>query len=220
MYAFDFLKFCLENPKPCPVLDVTRPGGRHFRNVAPNADVTTDLPMYRVWRHGVLEKEVTSVSDLYEDDMVAFALGCSFSWEDILSENNLTPRHMETSCNVPMYRTNIPNQISGPFGGNLVVSMRPYEKSDVKTVTEITSSYPGAHGDPVHVGDPKSIGIQDINRPDFGDAIEIRNNETPVFWACGVTPQSAIEAAKIPLAITHSPGHMLICDVLNSELRV
>ena len=127
---------------------------------------------------------------------------------------------METSCNVPMYRTNIPNQVSGPFGGNLVVSMRPYEKSDVKTVTEITSSYPGAHGDPIHVGDPKSIGIQDIDRPDFGDTIEIRNNEIPVFWACGVTPQSAIEAAKIPLAITHSPGHMLICDVLNSELRV
>jgi len=147
-------------------------------------------------------------------------LGCSFSWEDILSEHNLTPRHMEMSRNVPMYRTNIPNRTSGPFGGNLVVSMRPYEKRDVKTVSEITSSYPGAHGSPVHVGDPKSIGIQDIQCPDFGDAIEVRGNEIPMFWACGVTPQSAIETAKIPLAITHSPGHMLICDVLNRELRV
>jgi len=219
-YAFDFLKFCLMNPKPCPVLDVTEPGSKTFRNIAPNADVSTDLPLYRVWRHGVLEKEVTDVQDLYGDDMVAFALGCSFSWEDVLAENKLIPRHVEMSCNVPMYRTNISNKISGPFGGHLVVSMRPYTLQDVKKVTGITSCYPGAHGGPIHVGDPKSIGIKDLNCPDFGDKIKIRDDEIPVFWACGVTPQSAIEAAKIPLAITHSPGHMLICDVLNSELRV
>lgn len=201
-----------------------------FDLVADGADLRTDLPMYRIWREGVLTEEKANIVEEYgsvqiqdttedmDDGMVGFALGCSFSWEDLLVEKGLAPRHVTMGCNVPMFRTNVPNVRSGPFGGNLVVSMRPYKPSHVDDVVRITSAYPGAHGGPVHVGRPDKIGIACLDHPDFGDAVDIEEGEVPVFWACGVTPQSAIEEAAIPIAITHAPGHMLVCDLLNSEL--
>lgn len=219
-YASDFLTFCLRNPKPCPLLDVTDAGCPEFKQMAPGADIRTDLPLYRIWRDGKLERETERVDDTYENDMVGFALGCSFSWEDVLKDRGLAPRHMLNNTNVPMFRTSVENETAGVFGGRLVVSMRPYKSSEIDDVVAITSSYPGAHGGPVHVGDPSEIGILDVRDPDFGDAVSIEPDDVPVFWACGVTPQLAIESARPHLAITHSPGHMLVCDVLNSELQV
>jgi len=236
-HAFDFLNFALRNPKACPLLGVTTPGDPCPRNAAPGADLRTDLPKYKIWVDGEPAREVSDASEWWTEDMVGFLLGCSFSWEDKLADAGLTPRHMESpsgysSATVPMFRTNIRNLASGPFGGDLVVSMRPYPASKLAQVSAITGAYPGAHGAPIHWGDPSLLGIggskpngpEDwaaaLAKPDWGDRVEIREGEIPVFWACGVTPQTAVAEAKIPLAITHAPGHMFICDLKDDELCV
>lgn len=221
-HAFAFLAFALRNSRACPLLEITEPGDPCPRAIAPSADLRTDVPKYRVWRHGELLKEPTDIRDLWGGRMVGFLLGCSFSWEAQLTAANLTPRNVEMGCNVPMYRTNILNAPSGPFGGELVVSMRPYRPEVLDTVTAITSRYPGAHGGPIHWGDPSEIGIEEsrLSSPDFGNAVEIRQGEVPVFWACGVTPHSALLSAKLPLAITHAPGHMFMTDLIDTELEV
>lgn len=211
--AFDFLLFCHRNPKPCPVLDVTEVGDPEPRLVAPGADLRTDLPRYRIFRHGELEKEVTDIKDLWRDDFVAFLIGCSFSFEAAMLNAGITVRHIEENKNVPMYKTNITCQPAGVFSGPLVVSMRPLSVTDSIRAVQITSRFPKAHGTPIHWGDAASIGITNINEPDFGDAVTIRDGEIPVFWACGVTPQAAILQAKPEIAITHVPGHMFITDI-------
>lgn len=221
--ALDFLTFCLRNPRPCPLLAVTEPGSRDPGGVAPGADLATDIPRYRVFRHGVCDDiEPADVRALWTEDMVGFLLGCSFSWEALLAEKGFPPRHFERGCNVSMYRTSVPNRGCGPFRGRLVVSMRPYTPDDVPAVASITEAFPGAHGSPIHWGSPNEIGIDDLSSPDYGDAVDIGPGEVPVFWACGVTPQTAIEeaAAELPLAITHSPGHMFVTDLLNEEIGV
>jgi uncharacterized protein YcsI (UPF0317 family) len=221
-HAFDFLKFCLRNPRACPLLDVTDPGDPCPRTVAPSADVRTDMPKYRVWRHGELTEERADISELWDDSMVGFLLGCSFSWEKVLQEAGLTPRQIEQNRNVPMYRTSLRNNPVGPFAGDLVVSMRPYAPDDIARVAKITGSYPGAHGAPIHWGEPEALGIADAKvrtaAPDWGEKVDMRDGELPVFWACGVTPHAALMEAKLPLAITHAPGHMFICDIKDSEL--
>jgi uncharacterized protein YcsI (UPF0317 family) len=219
-HAFDFLRFCLANPRACPLLDVTAPGDPAPRTVAADADLRTDIPKYWVWRDGQVAEERTDVSDLWSDGMVGFLLGCSFSWEHLLHEHYLTPRQIEERCNVPMYRTNVPNVAVGPFGGNLVVSMRPYLPSQLSTVAALTGRYPGAHGGPVHWGDAGEIGVNVQGPPDWGDQVTIREGEVPAFWACGVTPQEALRQAKLPLAITHAPGHMFVSDLTDSEIHV
>ena len=224
-YASDFLTFCLRNPRACPLLDVTSPGDPIPRTVAPNADLRSDIPRYRVWRDGLVAEEVPHLdSTLWDDRTVGFLLGCSFSWEHELHAANLTPRQMEEGRNVPMYKTNVSNAPVGPFAGQLVVSMRPYLPKDLEAVAQLTGRYPGAHGAPIHWGDPAELGLSREQvcegEPDWGEQVTVRQGEEPVFWACGVTPQAALAEARIPFAITHAPGHMLVCDVTDRELSV
>jgi uncharacterized protein YcsI (UPF0317 family) len=212
--ARDFAEFCRLNDRPCPLVARTEPGNPEPRTAAPGADLRTDVPRYRVFRHGVAEqREPTDVVDLWRDDFVGFLLGCSFTFETALMAAGLPVRHIEQGRNVPMYRTSIPCQSAGKFAGPLVVSMRPYSPEVIDRVIEITGRYPGMHGAPVHVGDPSILGIRDIGRPDFGDAVTIADHEIPVFWACGVTPQLALDAARPEIAITHSPGCMFVTDL-------
>jgi len=221
-YAFDFTMFALRNPQACPLLDITQPGDFEPVTAAPGADVRKDIPKYCIYRDGELVEEVNDVTDIWTDDMVGFLLGCSFSWEQVLADNGLKPRHVEEGKNVPMFRSNIKNVRSGPFEGELVVSMRPYEPRAASEASRITSRYPGAHGGPVHWGSPEEIGVapSELGKPEWGDAVTLKPDEVPVFWACGVTPQTAIMKAKLPLVITHAPGHMFICDLMDSELEV
>lgn len=218
--AFDFLLFCQRNPKPCPLLDVTEPGDPVPRFVAPEADLRTDVPRYRVWEHGKLVAEPTHLSDHWRDDFVSFVIGCSFTFEAALMRAGLPVRHVELGVNVPMYRTNIACRPAGVFHGPMVVSMRPMTPAQAIQAVQITSRYPGVHGAPVQIGSPEQLGIADIARPDFGDAVPIGAEEVPVFWACGVTPQAVLMAAKPPLAITHSPGCMFVTDLKDESLAV
>jgi uncharacterized protein YcsI (UPF0317 family) len=218
--AFDFLLFCQRNPKPCPVLEVTEPGSPFPELIAPGADIRTDLPKYRIYKHGELVEEVTDISDYWEDDMVAFLIGCSFTFEHALMNNGIQIRHIEESCNVPMYKTNIPCKKAGKFEGPMVVSMRPIPEHQVVRAVQVTSRFPSVHGSPIHIGNPDSIGIADVHKPDFGDAVTIHPGEVPVFWACGVTPQAVAMHVKPEIMITHAPGHMFISNLRDDEFSV
>ncbi len=218
-WAFDFLLFCQRNPKPCPLLDVTEPGDPEPQTVAPGADLRTDLPAYRIWQNGELIAEPNDIRDHWRNDLVGFVIGCSFTFENALLEANVPVRHIEHNVNVPMYRTNIACRPAGRFHGPMVVSMRPMKPEQAIVATTICSKLPLAHGAPIHFGDPSAIGIGEITKPDFGDAVEIRPGEVPVFWACGVTPQAALMAAKPPFAITHKPGHMFLTDLRDCDLE-
>jgi uncharacterized protein YcsI (UPF0317 family) len=218
-YAFDFLLFCQRNPKPCPLLDVTEAGDPEPKSVAPGADLRTDLPAYRVWREGRLASEPTDIRSLWRDDFVSFVIGCSFTFENALLEARLPVRHIEQGVNVPMYLTNRPCRPAGRFAGPLVVSMRPMTPEQAVTATRVCARFPRAHGVPVHFGDAAGLGIRDLTRPDFGDAVEVRPGEVPVFWACGVTPQAVLMSAQLPLAITHKPGHMFLTDLRDADLE-
>jgi uncharacterized protein YcsI (UPF0317 family) len=216
--AFDFLLFCQRNPRPCPVLDVTDPGCSEPARVAPGADVRTDIPRYRVWRYGELIEEPTDIRHLWRDDLVAFLLGCSFTFENALAQAGLPVRHVEQGSNVPMFRTNIACASAGAFRGPMVVSMRPMTPPQAEQAKAICARMPLAHGAPVHVGTPGDIGIRDVDKPDFGDPVEIRSGEVPVFWACGVTPQAVAMQARPPLLLTHAPGHMFVSDLRDEDL--
>lgn len=217
-WAFDFLLFCQRNPKPCPLLDVTEPGDPEPKYAAPGSDLRTDLPAYRVWRDGVLEGETDNVVRYWRDDLVSFVIGCSFTFENALLAAGVPVRHIEQGVNVPMYRTNIACRRAGRFSGPMVVSMRPLMPELAVKATRICSRFPRAHGAPVHLGDPSAIGICDVAKPEYGEAVEIRAGEMPVFWACGVTPQAALMQARPPFAITHKPGHMLLTDLQDVDL--
>jgi uncharacterized protein YcsI (UPF0317 family) len=217
--AFDFLLFCQRNPKACPLLDVTEPGSAEPRFVAPGADLRTDVPRYRVYQRGELVDEPTTLGKWWRDDLVGFLIGCSFTFENALVQAGLPVRHIEASCNVPMYRTSIACQPAGVFRGPMVVSMRPMTPAQALAATRICARFPRAHGTPIHFGDPAAIGIGDLNSPDFGDAVEFRPGEVPVFWACGVTPQAVAMETRPPLLITHKPGHMFVTDLRDTELE-
>ena len=217
--AYDFLLFTQRNPKSCPVLEVGDVGSRLVKRMADGGDIATDIPKYRVWENGILTGEYTDVSHLWRDDFVYFLIGCSFSFAGELLAANVPVRHIEEGKNVPMYLTNIETDPAGIFHGKTVVSMRPMPADQAIRATSITASMPRVHGAPIHIGDPAVIGISDINKPDFGDAVTIRDGEIPVFWCCGVTPQSVVMSAKPPIAISHAPGHMFITDVKNSLLK-
>lgn len=216
--AFDFLLFCQRNPKPCPLLDVTEAGSPIPRTVAPDADLRTDVPRYCVYRDGELVEEPSNLSSWWREDLVAFLLGCSFTFENAMLKAGLPVRHIEQGCNVPMYRTNIRCQPAGVFQGPQVVSMRPLTPAQVIEAVQVCSHYTRAHGVPIHFGDPGAIGIKDIARPDYGDPVEIRTGEVPVFWACGVTPQAVARESKPPLLMTHKPGHMFLTDLRDQDL--
>src|SRR4051812_7501126 len=216
--AFDFLRFCVANPKPCPVLEVTDPGSPVPVRFAPDADLRTDVPRYRVYEDGELTGEVTDATDVWRDDLVGFLIGCSFTFERALLAADLPVRHIELGVNVPMYRTAVACRPAGRFAGPLVVSMRPMTPAQAIRATQITARYPSVHGAPVHVGDPMALGISSLASPQYGDAVEIREGEVPVFWACGVTPQAVAAASRPELMITHAPGHMFVTDLVDEAL--
>jgi uncharacterized protein YcsI (UPF0317 family) len=216
--AHDFLRFAQANPKPCPVLAVSEPGDPRLPSLGEDLDIRTDLPKYRVWRDGELVGELFDVRHEWRDDLVSFALGCSFSFEQALVEEGIELRHITCGSNVPMYRTSIRCIPAGPFAGPLVVSMRPLAPADAIRAIQITSRFPSVHGAPVHIGLPGAIGIADLAKPDYGDSVPVGSGELPVFWACGVTPQAVIAEAKPEFCITHAPGSMLITDLLNTKL--
>ena len=216
-HASDFLRYCQRNPKPCPLLAVSEPGDPRLPQLGADLDIRTDVPRYRVWRHGELVSEPGDISELWRADFVTFVLGCSFSFEQALRDAGLRLRHIEEGKNVAMFRTSIETVPAGMFRGPLVVSMRPMRAADAIRCVQVTSRFPGAHGAPVHLGDPALIGIADLARPDYGDAVHVAKDELPVFHACGVTPQAAIERARPALCITHSPGNMLITDLTISQ---
>jgi len=217
--AYDFLLFAQRNPKSCPILEVSDTGSRYLKEIAPGADIAKDIPRYRIYEHGVMTGEYTDVSAFWHDDLVSFLIGCSFSFEGELMEADVSVRHIEEGRNVPMYITNIPCQPAGVFQGNMVVSMRPLPYDQIVKSVLVTGSMPKVHGAPVHIGEPAAIGIRDIHTPDFGDSVTIRPGEVPVFWPCGVTPQAVLMASKPAFAITHAPGHMLVTDVKNVNLK-
>lgn len=217
--AFDFLLFCQRNPKPCPLLDVTEPGDPEPKLVARGADLRTDVPCYRVYRNGGLAAEPEDLRGMWREDSVGFLLGCSFTFENALLEAGLPVRHIEAGCNVPMYRTDRPCRPAGEFRGPLVVSMRPMTPEQAVRAVQVCGRFPRAHGAPVHLGDPEALGIRDLGRPDFGDPVEIRPGEVPVFWACGVTPQAVATEARLPQVITHKPGHMFVTDLKDADLE-
>ncbi len=218
--AADFMLFCQRNPKPCPLLSISDPGSTFFPGYGDDLDIRTDIPRYRVWRNGELIDEVSNVITYWRDDLISFAIGCSFSFEEALVAEGLDVRHISCASNVPMYRSNISTQSAGPFHGPLVVSMRPFKPADAIRAIQLTSKFPSVHGAPVHIGDASQIGISDLSKPDFGEPVEVRAGELPVFWACGVTPQAVLMASKPEFCITHAPGYMLVTDKLNAHLAI
>lgn len=218
--AAAFHRFCQLNPKPCPIIGISEVGDPRIPSLGLDLDIRTDVPRYRIWRNGEAIEEPLDIKAHWRDDLVAFVIGCSFSFEEALLADGIPIRHIEQNVRVPMYRTNIACKSAGPFAGPMVVSMRPLKPADAIRAVQITSRYPSVHGAPVHLGLPQSIGIADIAKPDYGDAVTIHSDEIPVFWACGVTPQAVIAAAKVPFAITHAPGLMLVTDLKNKQLAV
>lgn len=219
-WANDFLRFCQSNPKPCPLVATSNAPGEVGLPLLGDIDIRTDVPSYRVFRDGQFSEEVSDISSHWRDDLVVFALGCSFSFEEALLADGLDVRNVSEGVNVPMYRTDIKCTPAGPYEGEMVVSMRPFKAADAIRAIQICTRFPSVHGAPIHMGDPGLIGINDLDHPDYGDAVSIAEDELPVFWACGVTPQVALEKARPPFAITHSPGHMLVTDLRNSQLAV
>ncbi|WP_286005535.1 putative hydro-lyase [Campylobacter avium] len=217
VYAKDFEKFCKENSKPCPILEVLE--GKISKKIAKGADIYSDLPKYFIYENGVKVAEEYDVSKYYKDDFVGFLLGCSFSFEEALMKEGLEIRHISLKRNVPMYKSNIKLKKVGIFEGEMVLSMRPFSLNEAKKAYDITKRFPLVHGEPVHIGDEKELGISNINEPDFGDKPLIKEGEVPVFWACGVTPQNVIMKTKLPFVITHAPGFMFITDILNEDLK-
>ena len=217
--AFNFLLFCVRNPKPCPILDVLE-AGEVEPKIAAGADLRTDLPRYRVYKEGKIKEEVDNVMDIFHDDMVSFLLGCSFSFEDALIAAGIPVRNVEEEKNVSMYITNRDCQPAGPFSAPLVVTMRPMRPEQAVRAVQVTTRFHLTHGAPIHLGSPERIGIEDLNRPDFGDPVTIRPGEIPVFWACGVTTILAATSTPLPLVITHAPGHMFVSDLRDEHLTL
>jgi uncharacterized protein YcsI (UPF0317 family) len=218
--ADDFLRFCVRNPKSCPLVGVSENGSPLLPQLGSDLDIRTDLPSYRVWENGKLVAQPRDITSYWSDDLVTFAIGCSFSFEEALIADGIPLRHLDEGRNVAMYRTNIACAPAGMFSGPMVVSMRPMKPADAIRAVQITSRLPAVHGAPVHIGFPEQIGIGDLAHPDYGDAVDIAEGELPVFWACGVTPQAVIKAAKPKFAITHAPGAMLVTDRKNMALAI
>jgi uncharacterized protein YcsI (UPF0317 family) len=216
--AFDFLLFCQRNPKPCPVLEVLEAGEFVPVGIAPEADIRSDIARYRIFRHGQFTAEESDITGYWNNELVSFLLGCSFTFESALQRAGVPLRHIVQEKNIAMYKTNIPTVPAGVFSGPLVVTMRPIRQDQVVKAIRVTSRYPAVHGAPVHIGNPDRIGIRDLSHPDYGDAVEIKNDEVPVFWACGVTPQAVAIQSRPSLMITHAPGYMFITDIRDEEL--
>jgi len=218
--ASDFLRFCQLNPKPCPLLGASAPGDPRLPALGEDLDIRTDLSRYRVWRDGQIVDEPADVMRWWREDLVAFVIGCSFSFEEALTDSGIELRHITCDCAVPMFRTTIATVPAGPFRGPMVVSMRPMKPADAIRAIQVTTRFPTVHGAPVHIGKPELIGITDLAKPDYGDPVPVHDDEIPVFWACGVTPQSVVATVKPDFCITHYPGSMLVTDRKNVELAI
>ena len=218
--AADFLRFCQLNQKPCPLIGSSAPGDWRVPALGEDLDIRTDLPRYRVWKRGELVEEPKDLLNVWRDDLVSFVIGCSFSFEEALMADGIEMRHITLNRNVPMYRTSIATTAAGPFHGPMVVSMRPMSPANAIRAIQITTRFPAVHGAPVHIGKPEMIGIKDIAKPDYGDAVPVGADEIPVFWACGVTPQSVVATVKPDFCITHYPGSMLVTDRKNTEFAI
>ncbi len=218
--ASDFHRFCQKNPKPCPLIAISEVGDPRIPALGCDLDIRTDAPRYRVFRSGELMAEPNGIAEYWRDDLVAFVIGCSFTFEHSLIENGIGIRHIDQQRNVPMYRTNIETGRAGNFHGPLVVTMRPMKAADAIRAIQITSRFPGVHGAPVHIGDPALIGITDLGQPDYGDAVDVHADELPVFWACGATPQAVLSHARPSFCITHAPGYMLVTDLRNNDFSI
>lgn len=212
--AGDFEAFCRQNPQPCPLVGMTETGDPAWQKLGA-IDLRSDVPSYNIYRDGKLVETVTDISSFWRDDLVGFALGCSFTFENALIGAGIPLAHIDADTTVPMYRTNIATKAAGPFGGGMVVSLRYVDPEKVDLASQTTARFPWAHGAPVHVGDPAAIGISDVTSPDWGDP-PVHQKGIPMFWACGVTPQNALATARPPLCITHTPGRMLITDIDDS----
>lgn len=217
--AYDFLLFAQRNPAPCPILEISDVGNRTLSDFATDVDLANDFPKYRIYRHGKFAEEVTSIESFWRRDLVSFLIGCSFSFESELIAAGIEVRNITQHVNVPMFNTNIPLKKAGKFHGNMVVSMRPIPEEQVIKAIKVTAAMPKVHGAPIQIGNPEQIGISNLQEPDYGDAVEIKRGEVPIFWPCGVTPQNAIMQVKPDFVITHSPGHMLVTDIKNVELK-
>ncbi len=217
--AFNFLLFCVRNTKPCPILDVLE-AGVFEPKIAPGADLRRDLPLYRIYRDGVMEKEAATVTSEFNEEMVSFLLGCSFSFENALQAAGVPVRNIDEGKNVSMYITNRSCVPAGPFKAPLVVSMRPMTPEQAVRAVQITTRFHLTHGAPVHIGDPDQIGIKDLQNPEFGDPVTIHPGEVPVFWACGVTSALAATSTPLPLVITHAPGHMFVSDLKDEDMTI
>ena len=217
--AFNFLLFCVRNPRPCPILDVLEPG-QVEPVIAPGADLRTDLPRYRIFEKGMLKDEVEEVSDVFTEEMVSFLLGCSFSFENALLAAGLPVRNLAQGKNVSMYITDVACKPAGPFSAPLVVTMRPMTPKQAVRAIQVTTRFHLTHGAPIHMGSPEEIGIKDLSHPDFGDAVTIQSGEIPVFWACGVTSQLAATSVPLSRVITHAPGHMFVSDLKDEDLTI
>lgn len=217
-FAADFKEYAAKNPFPCPILEMIE-GTPETHAMGEGGNIVTDIPRYRIYRNGVFTEELTDASPYWQDGYVGFLIGCSFSFEEALMAAGIEVRHIAQGRNVPMYKTNIQTVKAGPFEGPMVCSMRPMTPEQAKIAYDITVKMPNVHGAPVHMGDPSGVGVADLMKPDYGDAVDLYEGEIPVFWPCGVTPQAAIEQAKPPIVITHAPGHMFITDVLNTKLN-
>lgn len=217
-YAFDFLLFAMRNKKAVPIIEVLE-DGRYESVYAKGSDVRTDVPKYNIYRYGELIETVDEVESYWQDDFVTFLIGCSFTFEQAIMDGGIDIKHIKEGKNVAMYKTDIPAEPAGLFHGQAVVSMRPFKKEDIDDVIAITERFPDMHGGPVHVGEPGEIGIANMKDPDYGEAIDIADDEVPVFWACGVTPQNVALNAKPEIMITHLPGHMFITDINNEEFK-
>lgn len=217
-YAFDFLLFALRNSKPVPIIEVLE-AGEFTSRYAQNSDIRTDVPLYNIYKKGKLTNTVSDIKDEWQDDFVTFLIGCSFTFEQAILDAGINIKHIDEGRNVAMYKTNIETVPAGIFSGETVVSMRPFKKELVDKVINITNDFPNMHGGPVHVGNPQEIGIENIDNPDYGDSIAIADDEVPVFWACGVTPQNAVLKARPEILISHAPGHMFITDINNEEYK-
>jgi uncharacterized protein YcsI (UPF0317 family) len=219
-WAFDFLLFCERNPKPCPILDVTEVGSPYPNVLAPGADLRTDIPRYHIYKDGELVEEASDITTYWREDFVAFLLGCRFTMEAALEVVGIPSWNIGEGVAPPNYVSNIQTISAGPFKGPMVVSMRPIPAQYVVLVVEVSKRFPKAHGTPLQIGDPTFIGIRDLMKPDFGDAIALKENEIPLFWACGVTPLVAARMAQPEIMITHAPGHMFIGDWRFESLEV
>ena len=217
-YAEDFKRFTELNPFPCPVLEIVE-GTPDTHAMGEGGNIMTDIPEYFIYRDGVLCEKVSDASAYWQEGFVGFLIGCSFSFEEALIQAGVEVRHITQGRNVPMFKTNIQTTPAGPFSGPMVCSMRPMTPENAEIARQITEKMPNVHGAPVQIGNPEEIGVYNLMKPDYGDAVDIYPGEVPVFWPCGVTPQAAVENAKPPIVITHAPGHMFITDIPNDVLN-